>query len=248
MDKYAIAHRGYSSRYPENTMEAFRAAVDAGADIIEFDVQVSSDGRAVVIHDSTVERTAGAAGDVRAMTMNQLRGLDVSMGMLSSPARVPLLEEVLEEFSEKVELNVELKNLPFPDERMAEVVMKTIDDQDCGDSCILSSFDHFILGEIRQGYPSIRVGLLYDSRSILFRDEVLLVNPWSLHPGVDTMHPGDHIQAHSEGYRVFPWVAWRKETYERLMAEEWVDGVMINNCEWFPGTTMKETREETSHE
>ncbi len=248
MKKYAIAHRGYSSRYPENTLEAFRAAVEAGADIIEFDVQVSSDGHAVVIHDSSVERTAGVAGDVRSMTAKELRRLDVSMGMLSSTVQMPLLEEVLEEFSGRVELNVELKNLPFPDERMVDVVMNTIEAQKCGDSCMLSSFDHFILGEIRQKRPSLRVGLLYDSRSILFRDEIIMINPWSLHPAVDTMHPGDHIQAHSEGYLIFPWVAWRKDTYDRLMAEDWIDGVMINNCEWFPEKTLNVTREDSSHE
>jgi len=68
-----IAHRGDSANAPENTMAAFRLALEKGADGIELDVMLSADGVPVVIHDSTVDRTTNGSGRVRELTLDQLR-------------------------------------------------------------------------------------------------------------------------------------------------------------------------------
>ena len=73
-----FAHRGYSGRYPENTMLAFRKAVEAGADGIELDVQLTKDGVPVIIHDELVDRTTDGKGFVKDMPLTQLRQLDAS--------------------------------------------------------------------------------------------------------------------------------------------------------------------------
>ena len=77
---YVAAHRGWSTVYPENTMEAFRAAIDLGVDQIETDVRVTRDGELVLIHDETVDRTTNGSGRVIDMTLSELKALDACNG------------------------------------------------------------------------------------------------------------------------------------------------------------------------
>ncbi len=74
--KLVIAHRGNSAFFPENTLEAFQQGMALGADALEFDVRLSRDGRAVVIHDATLERTTNGSGAVSALTLGELQRLD----------------------------------------------------------------------------------------------------------------------------------------------------------------------------
>ena len=93
-----FAHRGFSGKYPENTMLAFKKALEAGADGIELDVQMTKDGQVVVIHDEKVDRTTNGTGLVRDYTLEELRKLDASyiyagqMGVNS----IPTFEEYCE--------------------------------------------------------------------------------------------------------------------------------------------------------
>ena len=76
---YVAAHRGWSTAYPENTMEAFRAAAEIGVDQIETDVRVTKDGELVLIHDATVDRTTNGTGRVIDMTLAELKTLDAGI-------------------------------------------------------------------------------------------------------------------------------------------------------------------------
>ncbi len=71
-----VAHRGFAARYPENTLVALQAALDAGARYVEFDVQLTSDGIPVMFHDDKLTRTTGAQGAVTSLTLSRLRDLD----------------------------------------------------------------------------------------------------------------------------------------------------------------------------
>jgi glycerophosphoryl diester phosphodiesterase len=84
-----FAHRGTSARTPENTLEAFRMAVEAGAGGLELDVHMTRDGEIVVIHDSTVDRTTDGSGAVAEMTLDNLRTLDVGYRFSPDGARIP---------------------------------------------------------------------------------------------------------------------------------------------------------------
>jgi glycerophosphoryl diester phosphodiesterase len=86
-----IAHRGACYDYPENTMLAFRRAVEMGTDYIELDVQVTRDGEIVVMHDETLDRTSNGKGFVADHTVAQIRELDAGRG-----ERVPTLGEVFD--------------------------------------------------------------------------------------------------------------------------------------------------------
>jgi len=105
-DFIIIAHRGASGDYPENTLLAFRKALEAGATWLELDVQLSSDGRLVVIHDETLERTTNGRGAVGDHSLAQLRALDAGQG-----EKIPLLSEVLDLAAGRAVVNVELKGV-----------------------------------------------------------------------------------------------------------------------------------------
>ncbi|MDQ3183205.1 MAG: glycerophosphodiester phosphodiesterase [Actinomycetota bacterium] len=113
-----LAHRGASSLAPENTIKAFRLAVEAGAGGLELDVHLTRDGHVVVLHDATVDRTTDGEGPVSEMTIDELCGFDAGYnfsldGELARPyrgrgVRVPTLEEVLREFP-GVAVNIDIK-------------------------------------------------------------------------------------------------------------------------------------------
>jgi glycerophosphoryl diester phosphodiesterase len=113
-----VAHRGASAQAPENTMEAFRLAVEAGADAIELDVQLSQDGQLALIHDDTVDRTTDGAGHVDGFSMDGLRHFDAGARFTAADGttpfagvglKIPTLPEVLDWLPDGVGLVVEIK-------------------------------------------------------------------------------------------------------------------------------------------
>lgn len=97
-------HRGACAELPENTLAAFRRALEHGAEGIELDVALSADGVAVVMHDTSVDRTTSGTGDVADLTLEELRALDAGGG-----EPVPTLDEVLALAAGRAEVNIELK-------------------------------------------------------------------------------------------------------------------------------------------
>ena len=108
-----IAHRGEHRAHPENTLPAFQAAIDAGADYFELDVRTTSDGRLVPMHDAKVDRTTNGTGAVREMTFDQIRALDA--GAKFSPqfagTKVPSFEEALALAHGKIGVYVDSKDI-----------------------------------------------------------------------------------------------------------------------------------------
>ena len=95
---WVVGHRGASGYAPENTLAAFRRAVELGATFIETDLQLSRDARFIAIHDATLDRTTTARGPVQALTLAELRELDAGswFGPAFAGERIPTLEEILE--------------------------------------------------------------------------------------------------------------------------------------------------------
>jgi glycerophosphoryl diester phosphodiesterase len=113
-----VAHRGASAHAPENTMDAFRLAVEMGADAIELDVHATRDGKLAVIHDDTLDRTTDGTGAISALTMDEIRKADAgarfaapdgSFPFAGQGLQVPTLPEVVDWLPDGVGLVVELK-------------------------------------------------------------------------------------------------------------------------------------------
>ena len=102
-----FAHRGASGEFPENTLNAFRAGIEQGADLLELDVHATREGTIVVLHDEDVARTTSGEGLVREMSLDALRALDAGAAFVAGDGGrphegqgvvVPTLQEVLEAF------------------------------------------------------------------------------------------------------------------------------------------------------
>ena len=128
-----IAHRGNSSAAPENTFASFESAISAGAILIECDVQMTSDGHLVVIHDPTLDRTSDRTGDVRALTLSEVQAADVScplkFGKEFSPQRVETLGAVLAFLKGRARVMLEIKkesSLPDSDRFERSIALEIV--------------------------------------------------------------------------------------------------------------------------
>jgi len=155
-----IAHRGASGTAPENTLAAFRRAVEIGADMIELDVQLTRDGAVVVLHDDTLERTTDGTGPLAAQDAAALERLDA--GGWFAPGfrgeRIPTLAAVLETCA--IRINVELK-APGT-ETLAARALAVVQDAGALDRVVFSSFQPTLLEAVRARSEAARLGVLWN--------------------------------------------------------------------------------------
>ena len=113
----AISHRGEHLHHPENTLQAYQAAIDAGADYFELDVRTTSDGKLVLSHDGSVSRRTNGKGDIGKMTFDEVRALDA--GIKSGPefagTKVPTFDEALDLARGKIGIYVDVKSASAKD-------------------------------------------------------------------------------------------------------------------------------------
>lgn len=163
-----FAHRGFRSKYPENTMLAFEKAVEAGCDGIEFDVHLTSDNRIVIIHDEELERTTRQKGLVKDFTLPQLRTLNAAAFFSGGiNEKIPTLEEYFDFVKDKnIISNIELKTGIFEYRGIENAVYSLIKKYGLQDSCIVSSFNHESILRMKELDKNICCGFLADSWEI----------------------------------------------------------------------------------
>lgn len=166
------AHRGWSGKAPENTMAAFRMALDAPyVTGIELDVQLSSDGVPVVIHDFTLERTTTGKGLVKEHSLKQLKRLDAGswFGKAFRGERIPTLAEVLEAAKGRGKVNIELKTAGNLYPELPSAVVREVRKAGMAQEAFLTSFDHHVMKEVKMLAPDIRTGLIVSGRPVAMR-------------------------------------------------------------------------------
>lgn len=213
------AHRGARQDAPENTLAAFELAVAQGADGVEFDVQLSSDGEIVVIHDETLERTTDGTGAVVDHTLAELQAFDASAGRAGfAGVRIPTLTEVLELLAPTgLALNIELKNSEVPYAGLEEKVIEAVSGFGLEPRVVLSTFNHYSLRRLRALKPGCELAALYTDP--LFR-------PWryagtlgvaAIHPPVMCVFGRRFVQkSHKAGIAVRPWVVNGERPLRRM--------------------------------
>ena len=161
-----IAHRGASALAPENTMAAFAMAVELGADAIELDLHVSRDGELVVIHDNTLDRTTDGEGPVHARSLQELKRLDAGrwFGESFAGQRIPTLAEVLDRFSGKVPLALEIKAGSAFFRGIEERVVSVLREHQVISQVAVASFDHHALLRLKDLEPCLRTAALLVGR------------------------------------------------------------------------------------
>jgi glycerophosphoryl diester phosphodiesterase len=157
-----FAHRGASAHAPENTLAAFELALEQGADAIELDAKLSADGHVVVIHDATVDRTTGAHGRVKDMSLAELRVLSAGSFFSShfSTEKIPMLEEVFEALGKRLFVNVELTNYNTPRDHLVESVCLLVKKFNLQKHVLFSSFYGSNLSKAHSYLSDVPCGLL----------------------------------------------------------------------------------------
>lgn len=150
-----IAHRGASSIAPENTLPAFKKAIEMGCDGIELDVHPSKDGYVMVIHDAILDRTTNGSGFVNNHTLAQLKTLDASKPFLRQflGTKIPTLEEVFNlVIPTNIKVTIELKGnyADLPDKVVALIKKHNLKDR-----VTISSYNHEYLKHIKNTTPDI---------------------------------------------------------------------------------------------
>jgi glycerophosphoryl diester phosphodiesterase len=220
-----IAHRGASAFYPENTLRAFIAAAELGADMCEFDVRMTRDGEVVVIHDATVNRTTDGRGRVGAMSAAAIKRLDagVRFGAEFRGERIPTLGEVAEALQGRCGMDVELKARGL-ETRVCEIL------RGCGatQSAIISSFDWDQLKIVAAQEPGLRLALLGEKTPAALLEAAPAMHAFAIAPRFDIADAALCAEAHRRGLAVYVWTVDDAPTMRRLAAAG-VDGIMTNN-------------------
>ena len=139
------AHRGCSGTYPENTLAAFKAAVELPITGVEIDVHLTKDREIVVIHDEKVNRTTDGKGYIKDMTLSEVRKLDAGSWFSEEFAgeKIPTLDEVFDVFEKtNHRLNIELKTDVFPYEGLVDKVLEAAEKRGFLHRVLISSFNH----------------------------------------------------------------------------------------------------------
>ncbi len=221
---FVAAHRGWSSKYPENTMEAYKAAAEAGVDQIETDIRITKDGELVLIHDATVDRTTDGTGLVREKTLAELRQLDAGSwkGAEFTGCKIPTLKEFMDFIATLPEMTIDFELKEYPVEGRDEIsyevcdrVLKMIDEYGFTDRCVINTFNAKLHEYIREKYG----------------------NKYRQHVYFPIVHMGEYtIDPYSYGYCVCMFgegIMAEKEEFDKMTArgiQPWA-GAAVKNAE-----------------
>ena len=152
------AHRGFCSRYPENTMLAFEKALAEGVDGIENDVQLTKDGEIIILHDESIDRTTDGKGWVKDLTLAQVKELNANekFGDAFPVQRIPTLREYLELVkNEPVLTNIEMKTGVFQYLEMEQLLVDLLREYKVEDRILITSFNHFTIMRMKKLAPEL---------------------------------------------------------------------------------------------
>jgi len=235
--RYAVfvtAHRGFSGAAPENTLAAFRAAIEAGADMIELDVHLTRDQEVVVIHDDVLGRTADGKGDVAEKSLAELKALDAGgwFDPRFAGERIPTLAEVLEVARGRILVNIELKKgkkaFPYTMAELAEKTLAVVEKAGMLRQVLFSSFDPAAIDRIRELDARLPIGLITQ-------------RPWATpeeagngkaYPTINSLFKnltaGNVRRAHEARIQVHAWTADTPDEMEKVLVLG-VDGIITNH-------------------
>lgn len=170
-----MAHRGWSSRAPENTLAAIQLAVDTDwISSMEIDVQLSKDGVPVIIHDFRVDRTTNGSGFVKDLTWQELSELDAGSWFSSKyrGEKIPTLEEVLHLCKGEKQVNIELKAAGDMYIGMEEIVLKLVKSLQMEKEVVITSFDHERIKRVQSIAPELETGLIIEGNPFLLHEQL----------------------------------------------------------------------------
>ena len=255
MDILNIAHRGYSGKFDENTMIAFKKAIEYGADGIETDVQLSKDGVPVIIHDETLDRTTNGHGFVKDFTLKELKEFrtksvgkvkalkkdlkenyskeEVQYLISNQGEEIPKLEELLKlvSSSDLKVLNLELKNSIVEYEGLEEKVLEMIEKYNLKDRVIISTFNHLSLIKLRKFDKHIVLGALTETTLAHVVKYLKDIDVQCYHPFFPSILNKEYMtEIKSGGIKVNPYTVNTEEDMIRVIKSN-TDSIITNEIE-----------------
>ncbi|MCD7990639.1 MAG: glycerophosphodiester phosphodiesterase [Clostridia bacterium] len=205
MSKVEItAHRGDNSQAPENTMPAFKAAVENGADWIELDVTQTKDGVLVIFHDADLMRLTGKPDKIWDMTYEELSQINAAShwGPFFRDTRIPRLEEVLDYCKDKTKLNIEVKVNDHQTQDFILRLVSLLQEKNMTDQCMITSFDYHSLQVVKQLDPSLKTEFI-SSKAIEQPEAFASADNFVL--SIDLINPETVSRIHTLGKEVIVW-------------------------------------------
>lgn len=215
-----IGHRGAKGYVAENTLESFQKALDLGVEAIELDVHVAACGELVVFHDFTVDRMTNGSGEVRKLTLEQLKNLKVD-----GEFQIPTLAETFDLINRKCWINVELKG-----HGTAEPACRLIDDYATKKGWqykdfVVSSFQKEELEKVKSLNPNIRLAVLSQAsveQALEWADEL---SAYAIHPHFSLLTEDNIMVAKARGYKINVWTVNHEDDIQRLETYN-IDGII----------------------
>jgi glycerophosphoryl diester phosphodiesterase len=222
-----IGHKGAAGHAPENTLLSFAAAYELGAAMVELDVHETLDGHLVCIHDESVDRTTNGTGQVREMTLDQIRRLDAGRG-----EKIPLLSEVLDFVRGKLQVNIEIKTLGL-ESRLLELISS----RNMFETVLVSSFKHGTILKLKELNPNIKTAALVKSVTPDLISSIVKLGPDAINPLYTIAHREFIEAAHEKGLKVYPWTVNEALAMSRLVRDG-ADGIITD----YPDIALKVVR------
>jgi len=225
-----FAHRGFSGKYPENTMLAFQKAVEIGVDGIELDVHLTKDNEIVIIHDEDIKRTCDGEGLVKDMTLEELRKFDASATFRGQYGfcGIPTLREYFELVKDTpIITNIELKTGVYEYPTIEKRVIDMVREFGLSDKIIFSSFNHFTVKRCEEIAPEIKRGFLtgdwiYDFGKYTAERNVQCCHPWHVSLSEEVIR-----EMHEAGCEINTWTVNEYADIEKL--SKWGVDSLIGN-------------------
>ena len=227
-----MAHRGYSGKAPENTLDSMQKAIDIGVKAVEFDVQMTKDGEIVLLHDNSLTRTTGYNKNIWDVTYDEIKDLDASVGFRKekntdyAKTKIPTLDEVLKAVDGKLYCNIEIKRTGH-DEGIEARVVDIIKQNDFLDKCDVTSQDYETLKAVKAADRDV----LTAYTTVIGIGAVENMNAADIISIQESFANFREVQRlHAAGKKVFVWTVNEENTMEKLISLN-VDAILTNEPE-----------------
>jgi len=211
-----VAHRGASGYAPENTLAAFRLAIEHGADMIELDVQRTIDNRLIVFHDTTLRRTTNGKGYLARKTFSQISGLDTGSWFNHKFANehIPLLDDALALLRNKIYVNIEIKPSATQDTTLP-LLLSSLRRHKIESYVLISSFHHGVLKKIKDVAPNVATAIIQHP-SASFRSPVISARRVHADAIVCSIHQISHSRCNDARVHGMPVCVYTVNTHRAL--------------------------------
>jgi len=232
-----VAHRGASGHAPENTMAAFRLALEMKVYGIELDVHMARDGSIVVIHDSTVDRTSNGRGKVGAMTLPELQSLDagswfnVAFPQKARPEyagqQIPTLHEVMRLMRDRAWLYIEMKDPDLYPDSLESELLSIVRQHGMQERVIFLSFNRRALRKMRELDPAVATALLVSRPSVDPVKAALSLRANGLAVPHNLITAALAARVLRSGLRLIAWIVDKPKDVRRMVAAQ-VSSIISN--------------------